>query len=245
MSVVDIKSLITIPDSNSTTIMAENGVPPVPTGLPAGYRPVRFTPPKTVICMDTETTGLDLLAGDRIISIGGVKMIDDQIVEAREWFINPDGKRIDEEAYRIHGISDAFLRNKPKFPDLVDEIEEFFSDYPLVIHHSAFDVPMIQNERKLSGRKAMKNPILDTLEFTRLAKDAGTSATLNKLLNDLGVNWIDREKHGSVKDALALAFGYAAFRAAALSMVPLIKPLPDADYPVRDIREDLYEFPQS
>src|SRR5205085_4392699 len=92
------------------------------------------------IVLDTETTGLNFLTGDRVVEIGGVELLN-HIPTGRHFhkYVNPDRPMADD-AFQVHGLSDAFLRDKPRFAEIVDEMIEFFGDAILIAHNAPFDI---------------------------------------------------------------------------------------------------------
>ena len=99
------------------------------------------------IILDTETTGLDAKGGDRLIELGCVELVN-RIPSGREFhaFINPEGREVHPDAEAVHGLSAAFLVDKPRFADIAGQFLDFIADAPLVIHNAAFDVGFINAE---------------------------------------------------------------------------------------------------
>ena len=105
------------------------------------------------IALDTETTGLDPKEGHRLVEIGAIELIN-HIPSARDPFhiyINPE-RSMPEDAYAVHGISEAFLQDKPPFPEVAQSFLDFIGDAPLVIHNAAFDMKFINYELSVAGR---------------------------------------------------------------------------------------------
>jgi DNA polymerase-3 subunit epsilon len=161
------------------------------------------------IVLDTETTGLDAKNGDRLIEIGCVEIIN-RIPTGIEYhtFICPEDREVHPEAFNIHGISTEFLRDKPVFPAVVDEILAFLGDAPLVIHNAPFDAGFINMELGRVGRPLIaRERLVDTLEIARRKHPAGPN-TLDALCKRYGVDNSKRTKHGALMDSLLLAGVY-------------------------------------
>jgi len=161
------------------------------------------------IVLDTETTGLDAKNGDRLIEIGCVEIVN-RIPTGLEYhaFICPEDKEVHPEAFNIHGISTEFLRDKPLFPAIVDELLAFIGDAPLVIHNASFDVGFINMELGRVGRPLIpRERLVDTLEIARRKHPAGPN-TLDALCRRYGVDNSKRTKHGALMDSLLLAGVY-------------------------------------
>ncbi len=162
------------------------------------------------IVMDTETTGLDHRKGDRLVEIGCIELIN-RIPSGREFhcFINPQGRDVHPDAERIHGITTAFLADKPKFQDVVDQFMEFIgNDGQLVIHNANFDMGFINMELDRIGRPPIPGDrVIDTLAIARRKHPAGPN-TLDALCKRYGVDNTKRVKHGALMDSTLLAGVY-------------------------------------
>lgn len=161
------------------------------------------------IVLDTETTGLDAKNGDRLIEIGCVEIVN-RIPTGVEYhaFICPEDKEVHPEAFNIHGLSTEFLRDKPLFPAIVDELLAFIGDAPLVIHNASFDIGFINMELGRVGRPLIpRDRLVDTLEIARRKHPAGPN-TLDALCRRYGVDNSKRTKHGALMDSLLLAGVY-------------------------------------
>ncbi len=168
-----------------------------------GYRMLRE------IVLDTETTGLDAKNGDRLIEIGCVEIVN-RIPTGVEYhaFICPEDKEVHPEAFNIHGISTDFLRDKPLFAAIADELLSFIGDAPLVIHNASFDIGFINMELGRAGRSLIpRDRLVDTLEIARRKHPAGPN-TLDALCRRYGVDNSKRTKHGALMDSLLLAGVY-------------------------------------
>ncbi|HLV77115.1 MAG TPA: DNA polymerase III subunit epsilon [Marinobacter sp.] len=162
------------------------------------------------IVLDTETTGIDPNAGHRIIEIGCVEVIERELT-GRNYhvYINPE-REVEAEAITVHGITNEFLSDKPKFAEVADEFFEFIKGAELVIHNAAFDVGFMDAEfaRLSPVRKTADHcGIVDTLAIAR-AKHPGQKNNLDALCKRYGVDNSNRELHGALLDAEILADVY-------------------------------------
>jgi DNA polymerase-3 subunit epsilon len=161
------------------------------------------------IVLDTETTGLDARGGDRLIEIGCIE-IANRIPTGEEFhrFITPEDREVHPEALNVHGLSNEFLADKPKFAEVVDDFLAFIGDAPLVIHNASFDIGFINMELKRAGRAELsRDRLVDTLEIARRKHPAGPN-TLDALCKRYGVDNSKRTKHGAIMDSLLLAGVY-------------------------------------
>lgn len=165
------------------------------------------------IVLDTETTGLEPRQGHRIIEIGALELIDRQL-SGRQFhvYINPE-REIDQGALEVHGITQEFLSDKPRFDEISDDLMEFVGGAELVIHNAPFDIGFIDNELMLTGHKNASitevATVLDTLE---LAKELhpGQRNNLDALCKRYEVDNTSRTLHGALLDAEILADVYLA-----------------------------------
>jgi DNA polymerase III subunit epsilon len=162
------------------------------------------------IALDTETTGLDPKQGHRIIEIGCVEMIGRKRTgNVFHVYINPQ-RDMPEEAFRIHGISADFLKDKPVFDTLAASFMEFIGDSPLVIHNAGFDMKFINWELervKLPAIKVTSSRVIDTLLLAR-KKFPGSPASLDALCKRYKIDLSTRTKHGALLDAELLTDVY-------------------------------------
>ncbi|MCJ2045823.1 DNA polymerase III subunit epsilon [Methylobacterium sp. J-078] len=163
------------------------------------------------IVLDTETTGTDAKNGDRLIEIGCVELINHvQTGKSFHKFVNPT-RPVSQGAFAVHGISDAFLADKPLFADIVDEFRAFCGDAPLVIHNAPFDVGFLNMEYARLGAAAPPpiDPadVVDTLQLAR-RKHTGAANNLDALCSRYGIDTTRRTKHGALLDAQILAEVY-------------------------------------
>ena len=160
------------------------------------------------IVLDTETTGLNPDQGDRIVEIGAVELWN-HLPTGKTYhrYLNPE-RLMPDEAFAIHGLSNEFLADKPKFADLADEFLEFVAEGNLVIHNASFDMRFLNAELKWCNKPQI--PIgraIDTVAIAR-SKFPGSSASLDALCRRFGVDNSMREKHGALLDSELLAEVY-------------------------------------
>jgi DNA polymerase-3 subunit epsilon len=160
------------------------------------------------IVLDTETTGLDPAAGDRLVEIGGVELVN-HVATGRTFhrYINPE-RDMPQEAFAVHGLSAAFLADKPVFREVVDGFLEFVGDARLVIHNVAFDMKFLNAELGWAERPSIPwARALDTLDIAR-RRFPGAQNSLDALCRRFGVDNSGRTKHGALLDAELLAEVY-------------------------------------
>lgn len=160
------------------------------------------------IVLDTETTGRDANLGDRIVEIGCVELYN-QIPTGRSWhcYLNPE-RRMSEGAFKVHGLSDEFLADKPLFAAVCDDFLGFIEGARLVIHNAPFDMGFIDMELERIGRPRWPaEQVLDTLMMAR-RKHPGAPASLDALCSRYGIDNSKRTKHGALLDAEILAEVY-------------------------------------
>jgi len=165
------------------------------------------------IILDTETTGLEPAQGHRIIEIGCVELVDRRLTGNHyHQYLQPD-REIDAGAIEVHGISNEFLRDKPRFSDIVTEFMTFISDAELVIHNAPFDVGFINHELKREqGRWQVLDhycTVLDTLVLAR-KMHPGQRNSLDALCKRYDIDNSQRDLHGALLDAEILADVYLA-----------------------------------
>ena len=164
-----------------------------------------------LIVLDTETTGLDVDNGHKIIEIGCIEIIDRNITQnSFHKYINPQ-RIIDEKAYEVHGISNEDLRDEPIFDDIVDEFMLYISDSPLIIHNAPFYLGFLKSEYTQSNQDHASldgsREIIDTLKIARKSSP-GKRNTLDALCSRYSVDNTDRSLHGALLDAKLLANVY-------------------------------------
>ncbi|WP_342267341.1 DNA polymerase III subunit epsilon [Candidatus Tisiphia endosymbiont of Empis tessellata] len=163
------------------------------------------------VILDTETTGLDPKNGHRIVEIGAIEMVNKVLTGKHfHFYINPK-QDMPTEAYRIHGISGEFLKDKPPFEEIVDEFLGFISNSRLIIHNAAFDIKFINYELSLLKRPSTEylelSNIIDTLALAR-KMFPGMKANLDALCKRYKIDNSSRKLHGALKDAALLAEVY-------------------------------------
>lgn len=178
-------------------------------------------------CLDTETTGLEWKDGDRVIEIGIVEVVGN-VVTGRNLhlYINPGRRKVHEEAFKIHNISDDFLRDKPPMNDVAQEFLNFIGNDPIVIHNAPFDMGFLNNEFDLIGRPRIKNEIIDSLSIARRMYP-GARNSLDALCQRYGIDKSSRTYHGALIDSELLAFVY-------ISMMGF-NALDLGDHPIRNV----------
>jgi len=161
------------------------------------------------IVLDTETTGLDPFQGHRLIEIGCVELIN-RFPSGQSFhrYVNPE-RDVPAEAIAIHGLSAEFLRDKPRFDEIVDDLVEFIGDAPLVAHNAMFDLGFLNAELERAGKMLVaRERLIDTLLLARRKHPAGPNR-LDDLCARYGIDNSRRTKHGALLDAELLAEIYA------------------------------------
>jgi DNA polymerase-3 subunit epsilon len=164
------------------------------------------------IIFDTETTGLDPRTGDRMVEIGCIEMFN-RIVTGRSFhaYYNP-GRPMPAEAEAVHGLSEAFLSDKPQFADRVHELLEFIADSPLIAHNAAFDFGFLDAEMRICGHPPVcRTRMIDTVALARV-RHPGAKLSLDALCSRYGIDRSHRTKHGALLDAELLAQVYVELR---------------------------------
>lgn len=166
------------------------------------------------VVLDTETTGLNVEEGDRIIEIGAIELLHG-VRSGRRFhqLVNPVDRAVSKDSEEVHGISTKMLRDKPRFEEIVDSLMEFISDSNLIMHNAVFDVGFLNNELSLcdySQRIEDVCEITDTYEMaTQMFR--GSRVNLNALCNRFGITNVQtREKHNALLDAELLTDVYVA-----------------------------------
>ena len=160
------------------------------------------------IVLDTETTGLDALRGDRLVEIGCVEMINHMPTgQTYRVYINPE-RDMPQEAFAVHGLSSEFLSDKPLFAAVAEDFLTFIGDAPLIIHNASFDIGFINMELERVKRAAIpRERLVDTLLLAR-RKHPGVSNRLDDLCSRYAIDNSRRTKHGALLDAELLAEVY-------------------------------------
>src|SRR5882724_3297859 len=160
------------------------------------------------IVLDTETTGLDPLRGDRLVEIGCIEIFNRMPTgQTYHVYINPE-RDMPAEAFAVHGLSTAFLASKPLFAEVVGEFLAFIADAPLVIHNASFDISFINAELdRIKRPPILRERLVDTLLLAR-RKHPGVSNRLDDLCSRYSIDNSRRTKHGALLDAELLAEVY-------------------------------------
>ena len=159
------------------------------------------------IVLDTETTGLSVKDGHRIVEIGCVELKD--LIPTQNKFhhyLNPE-RKVSEKALEVHGYTDEFLSKKKKFSEIVDEFLNFIKDKRLIIHNAEFDLSHLNNELKILGKKEIKNEVVDTLALAR-DKFPGSPISLDALCKRYRIDNSKRSLHTALIDCDLLAKVY-------------------------------------
>ena len=159
------------------------------------------------IVLDTETTGISVKDGHRIVEIGCLEL--DNLIPTKKIFhcyLNPE-RKVSEKAFEIHGYSDDFLGKQKKFNEIIDEFLKFIQDKRLIIHNAEFDLAHLNNELLLHGKKKLENEVVDTLVLAR-DKFPGSQVSLDALCKRYRIDNSKREKHSALIDCELLAKVY-------------------------------------
>jgi DNA polymerase III subunit epsilon len=184
------------------------------------------------IVFDTETTGLSPLTGDRMVEIGCVELFN-RVETGRTFhaYFNPE-RPMPSSAEAVHGLSDAFLSDKPLFGDQVEDLIDFLGDCPLVAHNASFDFGFLNHELGLCGRPLVcLSRMVDTLTLAR-SRHPGAKHSLDALCTRFGVDRSLRVKHGALIDAQLLAQCYVELtggRQIGLGLADILVETIDAD----------------
>ena len=160
------------------------------------------------IILDTETTGLSVKDGHRIVEIGCIEL--DNLVPTKNifhFYLNPE-RKVSEKAFQVHGYSDEFLATKQKFAEIADDFLDFIRDKKIIIHNAEFDISHLNNELSLIGKSKIKNShIIDTIELAR-NKFPGSGTSLDALCKRFRIDNSKREKHSALVDCELLSKVY-------------------------------------
>ena len=159
------------------------------------------------IVLDTETTGISVKEGHRIVEIGCIEL-DDLIPTNNKFhfYLNPE-RKVSEKAFKIHGYTDEFLSKQKKFNEIGDLFLEFIKGKRLIIHNAEFDLAHLNNELKLSGKKKIENEIIDTLTLAR-EKYPGSQVSLDALCKRFRIDNSRRKLHTALIDCDLLSKVY-------------------------------------
>ena len=160
------------------------------------------------IILDTETTGLSVKDGHRIVEIGCIEL--EELIPTNKifhFYLNPE-RKVSEEAFNVHGYSDEFLSDKQKFKEIADDFIEFIKDKKIIIHNAEFDIAHINNELVIAGKeKITKINLIDTLDIAR-NKFPGSAISLDALCKRFRIDNSKREKHTALIDCELLSKVY-------------------------------------
>ena len=159
------------------------------------------------IILDTETTGISVKEGHRIVEIGCIEL--ENLIPTKNKFhcyLNPE-RKVSQKAFEVHGYNDDFLSKQKKFSEIVDEFLEFIEDKQIVIHNAEFDLSHINNELKILGKKEINNEVIDTLILAR-DKFPGSPSSLDALCKRYRIDNSRRVKHTALIDCDLLAKVY-------------------------------------
>ncbi len=159
------------------------------------------------IVLDTETTGISVKEGHRIVEIGCIEL--ENLIPTKNKFhcyLNPE-RKVSEKALEIHGYTDDFLANKKKFKEISEEFLNFIKDKKIIIHNAEFDLAHLNNELSLLGKESIKNQIVDTLFLAR-NKFPGSPASLDALCKRYRIDNSKRKQHTALIDCDLLSKVY-------------------------------------
>ena len=156
------------------------------------------------VVLDTETTGLSVLDGHRIVEIGCIELKD--LIPTKNKFhafINPE-RKVSDDAFKVHGYTNEFLSKQKKFHEVVDEFLKFIEGKRLVIHNAEFDISHLNNEMNILGKPKIKEDVVDTLKIAR-DKFPGSGISLDALCKRYNIDNSRREKHNAIIDCELLS----------------------------------------
>ena len=159
------------------------------------------------IVLDTETTGISIKEGHRIVEIGCIEL--ENLIPTKKTFhcyLNPE-RKVSEKAFEIHGYSDEFLSKQKKFSEIVDHFLDFIKNKRLIIHNAEFDISHLNNELNLFGKNKISNEVIDTLVLGR-EKFPGSQVSLDALCKRFKIDNSKRTKHTALIDCELLSKVY-------------------------------------
>lgn len=175
---------------------------------------------KREVVLDTETTGLETAKGHRIIEIGCVELVNRRLTgEVFHQYIQPD-RKVDPAAFKVHGISDEFLKDKPRFGQILDKFIDFIRGAELIIHNAPFDVGFLDHELSLHNSAVRVGKICRVLDTLVLARKLhpGQKNNLDVLCSRYSIDNSKRDKHGALLDSEILADVYLAMTGGQVDM---------------------------
>ena len=182
------------------------------------------------IVLDTETTGISVKDGHRIVEIGCFEL--DNLIPTKNNFhcyLNPE-RKVSEKALEIHGYTDEFLSDKKKFIEIADDFLDFIKDKRLIIHNAEFDLSHLNNELRIAGKETIKNEIIDTLVLAR-DKFPGSQVSLDALCKKYRIDNSKRTHHTALIDCDLLSKVY-------INLIDQKEPMLDFQTDDKDIKED-------
>ena len=183
------------------------------------------------VFLDTETTGLNPAAGDRIVEIGCVEMLNRRLSGCNlHFYVNPQRPN-HEDAFKVHGLSDEFLAEKPLFAAIADELLEFLTGAEVIIHNAEFDVGFLDSELERIGKPRFESFVARVTDSLGMAREMfpGKSNSLDSLCKRLEVDNTSRSLHGALLDAGLLAEVYIRMTRGQKSLVIEAGELAEAD----------------
>ena len=159
------------------------------------------------VVLDTETTGISVKEGHRIVEIGCIEL--ENLIPTKNKFhcyLNPE-RKVSEKAFEVHGYTDKFLASQKKFSDIGEQFLEFIKDKTLIIHNAEFDLSHLNNELSLLGKKKLQNNVIDTLDLAR-DKFPGSPVSLDALCKRYRIDNSKRTQHTALIDCDLLAKFY-------------------------------------
>tara|TARA_B100001027_G_scaffold175753_1_gene126950 strand:- start:20 stop:682 length:663 start_codon:yes stop_codon:yes gene_type:complete len=190
------------------------------------------------VILDTETTGLNIKDGHRIVEIGCVEV--ENLVPTKKkfhCFLNPE-RKVSDKALAVHGYTDKFLSDKKKFKEIADEFLNFINGKRLVIHNAEFDLSHINNELKIIGKAPLKNDVIDTLGLAR-NKFPGSSSSLDALCKRYRIDNSKREQHSALVDCNLLVKVYINLTD---QKEPTLDFKKNVDLEEKNLRENIFYF---
>ena len=182
------------------------------------------------IVLDTETTGISIKDGHRIVEIGCIEL--ENLIPTKNkfhFYLNPE-RKVSEQAFQIHGYSDEFLSKQLKFSEICQKFLDFIKDKRLIIHNAEFDLSHLNNELKLLGKDKINNEIVDTLTLAR-EKFPGSQASLDALCKRFRIDNSKRVNHTALLDCDLLAKVY-------INLIDQKEPSLDFQNNTQDINEN-------
>jgi DNA polymerase-3 subunit epsilon len=197
------------------------------------------------IVLDTETTGLSAENGDRIIEIGCVELVARKLTGNNlHFYLNPE-RDSHEDALKVHGISNEFLRDKPKFSAVADELLAYLADAEVIIHNAPFDVSFLNKELSLIGKPPLKHCVAKVVDSLMMAKELfpGKRNSLDALCDRLEVDNAGRTLHGALLDAELLADVYINLTRGQNSLVMDMGTEPEAGATIQMVDLSRFDLP--